>query len=148
MRLVRHYDWPERLNRVLEAARSAEFGWGTFDCALHVANCIRGIVTSGVDVGASYRGKYSDEASAIAIFGTDLGAFAATIAATFGMEEVMPTLARRGDVVFVDNSTPQFPSPYGALGIVSMDGRFAACASTKGLVHVHMQRWKRAWRVG
>ena len=92
---------------------------------------------------AAHRGKYSDEAGAIAIFGTDLGSFAATIAASFGMQEVPPTMARRGDAVHADNGTE-----YGCLGVVAMDGRFASCVSTKGHVHVPMHRWKRAWRVG
>ena len=51
--------------------------------------------------------------------------------------------ARRGDLLFIDNDTPQ-----GAIGVVGLDGRFASCASGKGLVLVRLHRWKRAWNVG
>jgi hypothetical protein len=141
--LKRHYDWHVRLDRMLKSARQVDFEWGKFDCAMHLGNCTRCMTVGEVDVAAEHRGKYSDEAGAIAIFGSDLGAFAATIAASFEMEEVKPTFARRGDAVHVDNGTT-----YGALGIVALDGRFASCVSTKGHVHVPMHRWKRAWRVG
>jgi hypothetical protein len=59
------------------------------------------------------------------------------------MQEVAPRLARRGDVVFVDNSTAE-----GALGLVDLSGTCAACVSQDGYRRVPMRRWKRAWRVG
>jgi hypothetical protein len=92
-----------------------------------------------------------------AIFGSDLGAFATTIASAIGAPEVEPSYARRGDIVFLDNSTPNNPSTYGALGIVDLDGRFAICVTTKGVLRVHrvdgdrtnrIARWKRAWLIG
>lgn len=142
MKLTRYHDWPERLSQILSTANAAGFQWGTLDCALSVCNCIRAM--TGEDPGADYRGKYSDEAGALAITGPDLGAFIAGIAASYSMEEIVPvTFARRGNVVLVDNGTPQ-----GALGIVSLDGRYAACMGDSKMLHVHMHRWKRAWRVG
>jgi len=65
------------------------------------------------------------------------------------MVEISPiTYAQRGDVVWLDNSTVDHPSKYGALGIVSLDGRYAICMSEQGTKRVHLKRWKRAWRVG
>lgn len=139
--LVRHQNWPSRLHRIIDTARQVPFEWGVFDCALHVGNCMRAVV--GVDPTAPYRGKYHDEAGAAAIYGPSLAAFAAGIAATLGCPEVPVTFARRGDVVWIDNATPQ-----GALGVVSTDGRFASCVSDNGALLVRMHRWKRAWRVG
>jgi hypothetical protein len=141
MPLQRFHDWPERLHRIIDASRAVPFAWGSFDCALHVCNCIREM--TGVDPGARYRGTYSNEAGAIAIYGSDLGAFAAGVCASLGCAEVAVTFARRGDIVFLDNGTP-----HGALAIVSTDGRFAACVWTSGLLLVRSNRWKRAWRVG
>jgi hypothetical protein len=134
-------NWQIQLNGILTSAAELSFEWGKFDCALHAANCVRAI--TGADPAAGYRGLYSDEASAIALFGSDLGNFAAGILNSLGFPEVPVTFARRGDVVLVDNSTS-----YGALGVVSLDPRYVSCASDKGLVLVAMPRWKRAWRVG
>jgi hypothetical protein len=136
--MKRHSNWATRLHLLIESSKDVTFDWGKYNCGLFVARWIR--EATGV------------EASAEAIFLNgfpDLGSFAASIAAAHGMSEVTPiTYAQRGDVVWLDNSTPANPSKYGALGIVSLDGRYAVCMSEKGTKRVHMQRWKRAWRVG
>jgi hypothetical protein len=141
MALQRVPDWRFRLGQIIESARELSFQWGTFDCALHVANCVRAM--TGTDPAATYRGTYSDEDGAARIYGASLGDFIARTAQALGCAEIPPTLARRGDVVYVDNETPQ-----GAIGVVSLDARFASCASDKGIVLIHLYRWRRAWRVG
>jgi hypothetical protein len=146
MPLRRHHDWRSRLGRILESACELQFEWGRFDCALHVCNCIRAIVD--VDPAKTLRGTYSDEAGAAAVYGASFETFIANQAATLGCEEVPVTLARRGDVVFIDNDTPQ-----GCVGVVSLDARLVSCVGEKGVVHVPMivgkkRRWKRAWRIG
>ena len=139
--LKRVPDWRFRLGQIIESARELQFDWGTFDCALHVSNCVRAI--TGTDPAANYRGTYSDEQGAAQIYGTSLESFVASFAASLGMPEVPVTLARRGDVVFLDNDTAQ-----GAIGVISLDARFASCAGGKGLVLLRIDRWKRAWQVG
>lgn len=146
MLLQRKPKWERTLAGRIASARELTFAWGSFDCAMWVSDWIRD--ATGVDPAASYRGKYSTEAEAEAIFGQDLGAFAATIASAIGAAEVHPNYARRGDVVFLDNSTPGNPSAYGALGLVDLDARFAICVSQQGVVRVHRKRWKRAWQIG
>jgi len=141
MPLQRVHDWPTRLHHIIDSSRSLPFAWGHFDCALNVCNCIRAM--TGTDPGASYRGTYSDEAGAIAIYGSDLGVFAAGICASLGCPEVGVNFARRGDVVFIDNNTA-----HGALAIVGNGSRFAVCVWTSGLLLVRSHRWRRAWRVG
>lgn len=126
---------------MIESARELGFEWGVFDCALHVSNCIRAI--TGVDPAESYRGTYSDEAGAARIYGSSFENFIANQALALGLKEVPVTFARRGDVVFVDNNTPQ-----GCIGVLSMDPRFVSCAAHTGLVLVPIVRWKRAWQVG
>ncbi len=143
MPLQRHPHWPRKLAGRITSARQIEFAWGTFDCAMWVCDWIRDVTEGRVDPGANYRGKYSTEAQAQAIFGSDLGSFAASVASAIGVVEVQPRYARRGDIVFVDNRTP-----YGALGVVNLDGRFAACVSQNGVIPVHMHHWKRAWQLG
>lgn len=141
-KLKRHPDWRSRLGRMIESARELEFQWGTFDCALHVANCIRAI-TACTDPAAGIRGTYSDAAGAAKLYGASFEQFIADQAAQLELEEVSPTFAHRGDAVFVDNDTPM-----GCVGIVTLDPRFAACAGEKGVVLIPIQRWKRAWHVG
>jgi hypothetical protein len=148
--MKRHFQWAQRLHLLVESSKAVTFAWGTYDCGQFAARAIREM--TGVDVAAPYRGKYGDEASAEALFlngHADLGSFAAAIAAANGMPEITPvTYAQRGDLLWVDNGTPAHPSKYGALGIVSLDGRYAVCMSETGTKRVHMHRWRRAWKVG
>jgi hypothetical protein len=139
--MKRHHNWVAMLPAHTMPNRGRTFEWGRWDCALAVCDAIRAF--TGVDPGAPYRGTYSTEAEARAITGGDLGKFAATIAALHGMPEVEPRMARRGDVVFVDNNTPE-----GALGIVDSSGVAAACVGEQGSIRVPLRRWKRAWHVG
>jgi hypothetical protein len=141
MPLKRLPDWRFRLGQMIDSAAELSFAWGTFDCALHVCNCIRAI--TGSDPALEYRGKYQDEAGAAALYGSSLETFIEQKAAQLGCEEISVTFAHRGDVVFVDNGTSQ-----GALAVVCGDGRFASCAGEKGLVLVRMERWRRAWKIG
>lgn len=126
---------------MIESSRVLKFQWGVFDCALHVCNCLN--AETGTDPGAAYRGKYSDEAGAAAIYGSSLEVFVAGICESLRMTEVHPNHARRGDVVFLDNDTDQ-----GAIGVISLDARLVSCASDEGLALVPIGRWKRAWMVG
>jgi hypothetical protein len=153
--MKRHPQWPRRLHLLIQSSQAVSFAWGTKDCGQFVGHWIR--AATGVDIAAPYRGTYKTEASAEALFlgaskvriPTALGDFAAQIAAAHSMAEVLPvTCASRGDVVWVDNATREHPSKFGALGVVSLDPRYAVCMSEKGTVRVHMHRWKRAWRVG
>ena len=141
MALKRKPKWERALAGRIWTARELTFAWGTFDCCTWACDWIRDVTS--VDPMAAYRGKYSTEAGAAAIFGASLGNFAATIATSIGAAEVKPTFARRGDIVFVDNGTQ-----YGCLGVVNLDGRHAACVWQNGLLLVHMNRWKRAWQIG
>lgn len=144
-------NWQRRLANTISTAHEVPFEWGKWDCALAACRLIHSI--TGVDPAEKYRGTYSTEAEAQAIIGPDLGQFVAGIAQSFGMEEVPPTYARRGDVVLVNNTPPQesgqpAPTPTTSLGIVGLDPRFAHCASDQGMKRIAMHRWLRAWRVG
>lgn len=141
-------NWERLLQQQFEHARTQQFAWGTFDCALFACDCVLAI--GGVDPGAQFRGKYSDKESADRVIGSsgDLGAFAAGVAAAHGMAEVKSGFAGRGDVVLVDNAAAGAAQPSTALGIVDFSGRFAVCAGERGLLRVGMRRWLRAWKVG
>lgn len=133
-------NWHRRLETHLASAHGRNFQWGAFDCALHACDAVN--AQTGIDPGEAFRGSYASEAEAAAAMGPDLGKFAAAVAAKYGMPEIAPLHARRGDVVHVDNKTAA-----GALGVVDLSGTFAVCAASRGLIRVRMSRWKRAWAV-
>ena len=144
--MQRFPDWPRRLHLLIQSSHGITFDWGRYNCGLFLARWIR--EATGADVGAPYMGVATDEASADAIFlaafsgASALGNFAASIAAAHGMAEVAPNFAQRGDALWLDND-----STYGALGMVGLDPRFAFCMGPAGVKRVHMQRWRRAWKV-
>lgn len=139
--MKRAHKWPSLLPAFTVPNRGRKFEWGRFDCALGVCDWIK--ASTGIDPGEKFRGTYSSEDGANEITGGNLAAFAAGIAAEYGMSEIPVRMARRGDVLFVDNGTPQ-----GALGIVDTSGIAAACVGENGYIRVPMRRWRRAWRVG
>lgn len=141
MTMKRIPNWRVGLGQIIEKAREMRFEWGVFDCALYVCDCIQAI--TGVDPAESYRGTYNDEAGAARIYGDNFLDFIAGQASSLGLIEVPVTFARRGDLIFIDNNTPQ-----GCVGVVSLDARFASCASASGVLMVPIGKWKRAWRVG
>ncbi len=144
-------NWATRLHVLISSCNAVVFQWGKFDCAQFARRWIREATGVDVLVAAGISPSYSDEAGAEAIFlsgFSDLGAFTASIAAANSMPEYdLVTFAQRGDIVWVDNSTPDTPSPYGALGVVGPDCRYAWCMGPQGTRRVHMNRWKRAWKV-
>ena len=137
-------NWQPLLATQIEKAKRSKFEWGVFDCAL--AACDAVLAMTGEDPGATYRGKYKTQAEADALIRSDLGTFAATVAASIGAKEVPKLFARRGDIVLVNNAQPGTRTT--ALGFVDLSGRFALCASDKGLARISMGRWLRAWRIG
>jgi len=153
-------NWQPLLAAQIEKAQRSKFEWGVFDCAL--AACDAALAITGEDPGAAYRGKYKTEAEAAALTGSGngaLGTFAATVATSIGAKEVPKFFARRGDIVLVNNAPVSAPLNQArrgrnhhptstALGFIDLSGRFALCASEKGLVRVPMERWLRAWRIG
>lgn len=145
-------NWQALLAAQIEKAQHAKFEWGVFDCAL--AACDAVLAMTGEDPGAPYRGKYKTQAEANALIGSGngaLGNFASTVAASIGAKEVPKLFARRGDIVLVNNAPANNGRSHPlstALGFVDLSGRFALCASEKGLVRVPMERWLRAWRIG
>lgn len=143
--------WDRRLAAHFQKLQTTPFVWGTFDCALAVCDAADAI--TGLSIASNFRGKYSTEAEAMAFIGSDLGTFAANIAAQNNFPEwthltfAAPKMARRGDPVLVNNSLLGGPSST-ALGTVDLTGRYAWCAASRGFLRVPMHRWLRAWHIG
>jgi hypothetical protein len=137
--MQRFNDWPDRLAAHIASAREAEFRWGSFDCALFAAGAIHAM--TGVDLAADFRGKYSDEAGARALFSTALDH------ASGMLPPVDLGFARRGDLVLVKNGSVLGGTNEPGLAIVGLDGRRALAAAERGLVYMARANWLRAWRV-
>jgi hypothetical protein len=130
--------WHRALEEQLRQGQTREFAWGSFDCALFACDCVW--AQTGEDPAVDFRGKYSAQDSAEA-FGS-ISAIAEKIAAQFGLPEIAPGHAGRGDVVLIDNRTAQ-----GALAVIDFTGSYAVCPGSQGLIRVRRHRWLRAWRI-
>lgn len=148
MPLTRIQHWATRAYHgfLLDRARTP-FIWGQHDCALFAADGVQAI--TGVDIAADFRGKYSDESSALEAIKTIAGGetvadAAAWCAAKHGLEEWKhPLCAQRGDlVVYRDPATEQIVS-----GLVHINGRHIVAAGVNGLMKISISNVLRAWHV-
>ncbi len=129
---------------LLERAH-AKFAWGQHDCALFAADGV--LAMTGVDIAADFRGKYSDEAGAMALIksltgGATVADAAAWCAAKHGLAELKPAkMAQRGDLVV-------FEAPSGSLvaGLVHLSGQMVATGED-GLYRFPISKVLRSWRV-
>ena len=101
--LARFEDWEERLSLCLDNVADKPFEWGSHDCALFAADCVKAM--TGVDPAEAYRGKYDTaHGAAQALREHGAGTLLKTLKAIFG-EPISPHFAQRGDVVMLDRTT-------------------------------------------
>jgi hypothetical protein len=146
MALTRTPHWATReLHDFLLARAKEPFAWGRNDCSLFVADAIRSF--TGVDLAADFRGKYTDEASAMALVKQVTGtatieAAAAHCAQQHGLVEYPhPLLAKRGDLVLAEESGRRIS------GIVHLSGRHVVTVGAQGLLRLSILQIKRSWAV-
>jgi hypothetical protein len=158
MTLTRQPHWATRgLHAFLLARARAPFVWGANDCALFAADAIEAM--TGVDIAADFRGKYHDEASALALIhsitgGSTVADAAAYCAAQHGLVEwtqpdpgtpgsrlPAPLLARRGDLVVLPDAGRIIA------GVVHLNGRDVAVVGEAGLKRLPSAGITRAWHV-
>lgn len=135
-KLARREHWATRAYHDFLLARARmPFAWGTNDCASFAADGILAI--TGVDLAADFRGKYSDEASALQAIRTIAGGAtiadaAAWCAAQHELPEwKYPRMAQRGDLV-VFRAAGQTQS-----GLVHLTGAHVVAPGQRGL---HLMR--------
>jgi hypothetical protein len=128
--------WPQILADFMAAA-DRPFEWGAWDCGLFSAACVQAM--TGVDIAAEFRGRYKTAKGARRVMRGTMGEMMTRVAATYGMPEIRPSLAQRGDMVMIDTPDGE------ALGICI--GATIACLSPFGLLFLPMTRARRAWRV-
>lgn len=137
LRVIRREDWPERLLVYVEAQRCTPFAWGENDCALYTAGAV--LAMTDVDLAAEVRGRYTTARGALKTLRSNgVADLAGWLTRALG-EPVLPTLARRGDVVMFE----AVEGPALGLGM----GQQAAAAGPDGVIWVPSSRWQRAWRV-
>lgn len=143
--LVRSKHWATRAYQVFLLSRaSTPFKWGEHDCALFAADGI--LSMTGVDIAADFRGKYSDEASALAAIkaianGETVADAAAWCAAKHGLQGCPPLFARRGDLVVLNDAGRMIA------GLIHLSGRHIVAAGERGLKRISISQVVRAWHV-
>jgi hypothetical protein len=144
--IVRKQNWPTILANMIADAYCEPFAWGTHDCCIWSADVIMAMSETSVDLGASYRSTYHDEAGANAIIsaatgGGDLEDLIVQITTAYGFDEISPNQAQRGDLVLADTSTGP------GAGIIGPDGREGFFVAPDGLVLIGLSDIRRAWRI-
>jgi hypothetical protein len=145
MSTKRKQTWPEELHTFFQARKETPFNWGTNDCCLFCADAIEAM--TGTDPAPEFRGKYSDQAGAMAAIKSvcngatveDAIAYVATVNGLTKLSTVL--LAQRGDLVALDSGAGI------AAGIVHLNGREALFVSDTGLRRLPLRKCKSAWRV-
>jgi hypothetical protein len=142
-------NWQTLLHEFLELRGPAPFAWGSNDCALFAADAV--MAMTGADMGAPVRGKYTDQAGAVAAMETITGKPDATamdlalhLCSLHGLPQRKSLLfAQRGDIVVLTN-----PDGSQSLGIVALDGRHALFVTEAGLRRMKVGKCAAAWQVG
>ncbi len=125
---TRHFD------TFLRERANAPFAWGVNDCALFSADAVESIL--GIDIADDFRGKYSTQLGAIRTIqkvtgGTSVADAAAYCAAKHGLiEHTYPLMAKRGDLVVIENGGNLIAA------VVHLNGHHAVSVSETGLVRL------------
>ena len=147
MPLTRTPHWATReLHQFLLDRAPLPFAWGTNDCSLFAADAIQSF--TGVDLAADFRGKYTDEASAMALVKKVTGTGTIESAAAYCAQKQSlseyqhPLMAKRGDLALVQNGDTGVIS-----GIVHLNGRHVVTVGQRGLLRISILHIKRAWAI-
>jgi len=142
--IERFNDWPARLSEFIAARREMPFAWGVNDCCLFAADAI--IAMTGTDFAAPFRGLYDTARGALEVvrgrgelFG--VGDVTAELMCLYGIREVPPPFAQRGDLVLLEREHGE------SLGIISLDGTDVWAPGDEHLVCVPISEGRRAWRI-
>lgn len=148
--LKRKQHWAtQAFHEFLLARANTSFVWGTADCCTFCADGI--LAMTGVDIDADFRGRYTDEASAMSVIAKATGISNPTVAdgAAYCADKYQlpewtyPLMAQRGDLVLVEDAGRLIA------GLVHLSGRHIVAAGTDGLKKILITKTniKRAWRV-
>jgi hypothetical protein len=135
MPLTKHEHWHTRaFDPFLRERANMPFEWGTNDCATFAADAI--LANTGIDIADDFRGKYTTQLGALKTIrevtgGTSVADAAAYCAAKHGLvEHTYPLMAKRGDLVVIENDGNLIA------GVVHLNGFHAISVSEAGLVRL------------
>src|SRR6185312_10890052 len=142
--LRRKHNWQGALDRFLLDHRADRFAYGLWDCCLFVCGAIE--VMTGVDLAATFRGRYYSHAEAVAAIRADvckpsLRALVEKITAAHDMVPVSVLSAQRGDVVIIRRGKRDY-----SLGLVALSGREVLVVGRRGLLAIPLDRAMKGWR--
>lgn len=139
--MIRFHNWEVKLGEFLFTRRDQPFTYGYNDCCMFAFDAA--LAMTGVDIGEQFRGKYDSDLSASKLIirftnGGNLGDLIEKLAIQYGLPEVKPLFARRGDIVLIPSE------PRKALGIVDMNGWNVVGPYPR---IVELNEIERAWRI-
>ena len=140
--MTRFPDWESRLHDFLVSREHTPFRYGVNDCCLFAADAV--CVITGVDIAAEFRGQYKSQRGALTAIKRLTGGTTAADAVAYAardLEECAPALARRGDLVLVEEGEL-------IAGIVHLSGTDVVVAGRDGLLRKPFTDIKRAWHAG
>lgn len=144
MPLPRKQQWDtSHFNQFLIDHANKPFEWGNHDCALFAANAVEAI--TGVDIASEFRDKYTTQLGALRAIskitnGSTVVDAVAHCANKHGLvEHTYPLMAKRGDLVIIDNEGTLIA------GVVHLNGRHVISVSETGLVRLPITNIVRAW---
>jgi hypothetical protein len=154
-RVERLDGWEGRLFDYLKDAAPRPAKWGRNDCVLFACDAVEAM--TGVDLVAEIRGKYKSRAGAVLEIAAVAGRRSSVVgewkpsleeaievvAAEFGLQEIAPAFARRGDLLIADREN-EGPT----LGIVDFDGVHGLFAGKRHVERVPVLKCRRALAVG
>lgn len=140
--LTRLNNWPEAFAAALDAVQNEPFEWGKNDCCLFACNIVKAI--TGTDLARPFRGyKNRNEAFEVIKSYGGIGKLAESVAQEYGISEINPLKARRGDVCLFDTGQGE------TLGICR--GDLVLAPGKEGMVGhpiSKIQSTLRAWEIG
>jgi hypothetical protein len=132
--MLRFQDWHIRLEAYLASNSFHPFRYSVFDCCTFVCGAVSAM--TGIDPSETFRGRYSNRKEARSILAS-AGGFSG-IAKSYGIPEIDPLRAGRGDILQVRASV---------LGLKSLNGNDAIVLSDRGIVVAPPVKLLRAWHI-
>ncbi len=147
--MVRPPDWQSRMASALAERRKASFVWGHHDCVAF-ASCIAEAIC-GIDFMSAFHGRYKTKIGAYRILkkyaGGGLEEGTVKLAAEFGLLEIVPRMAQRGDIVLAEIPIGAYEDNVTVDSIGVCLGERIAFAGPQGFVQIPIVKARRAWRV-
>lgn len=133
---MRQADWAYKLGEFVNSIHTTPFAYGTYDCGILAAGCIRAL--TGIDAMPSMTYSTALEAAQECqrICGSPyLDDLVASLAEQYGWTEVKPAFAHRGDLVVIGAKDQT------RLGVVSLHGTHIMTPGDNGLVYEPFDRF-------